>query len=171
MRHGQFSSLKRRIFGAVIPAFAATVLITAVLSAGASADPSGETSIDDKALVTYGYLRTFREELKQEILNEIGNMGGTISSDYEEITLKCGDVISLAEGTEVIFRGGNAVTVCASDEDEAGFTDFSSSEQCGSGTFLQPGHIYYKTKAESVAYIVVTGDHAAFTIRGTYATH
>ena len=173
MKNGkQTNSLSKtkKCFGIVIPAFAATALLSVSLLSGVAADPSGESSIDDKALVTYGYLQTFREELKQEILNEIGTKSNA-SSDYEEVELVRGNVLSLAEGTEVIFRGGDAVIVSCSGKDGAGFTDLSGGGQCFSGDTLLPGHIYYKTKAESVAYIVITGERAAFTIRGIYAKH
>lgn len=169
MKKACVHSKAKRVFCAVVPALAASALLSAALLSGVSADPSGESSIDDKALVTYGYLQAFREELKQEILNEIGTHGA--SSAYEEVELRRGEVLAVAEGTEIIFRGGTALAISASGQDGEGFTDLSSGDECFSGGRLQPGHIYYKTKAESIAYVVVTGERAVFTIRGTYAKH
>ena len=40
--------------------------------------------------------------------------------------------------------------------------------ECFSGDLLAFGHIYYKTRGDSRAYILITGDKAAFTLRGTY---
>ena len=152
----------------------AALLSAAVLSVsvafGASAAQSDESSIDENALITYGYLQKFREELKQEILNEIGS-GGIGSSEYTDVTLKCGDVLSLAEGSEIIFRGGNAVIVTSSLQKDAGVTDLSTGNECFSGTEMAFGHLYAKTKPESIAYVVVTGDRAVFTVRGIYAAH
>ena len=132
----------------------------------------GEESIPDpdKTFVSYAYLQNALEELRLELLEQLAGQGGTITveSSYKEVTLKKGDVLVLSTDCEAIFRGGNAAVITSSCKEGEGLTDLSMSAECFSGDLLEFGHIYYKSNGESRAYILVTGDKAAFTLRGTY---
>ncbi len=141
-------------------------------SASAADASDGETtSIDSNALVTYGYLQSVIDDLKKELLAEFsGSSGGAVSSTYHDITFPKGTVLVLGSDAEVIFRGGNAIIITTSPEPGRGITDLSAGRECFSGESLLFGHIYYKTDAESGACLLVTGDQAAFTMKGTYET-
>lgn len=153
-------------------AIAFTMLLTAFTFTASAAGEDSETSIDSNALVTYGYLQSILEDLKLELLEELSQNGGniTVGSPYTDVTVTEGTVIVLGSDAEAIFRGGDAVVITVSRNEGAGITDLSAGKECCSGDFLTFGHIYYKTKAESRAYILVTGDKAAFTMKGTYET-
>lgn len=156
-------------------ALAGVALLCSPVLFRASAEQDGEASIDDKALVTYGFLRSFREELKeelkQELLDEIGGggSGGETGSEYEEVFLECGDVLAVGAETELIFRGGGALVLSTADGEGKGLSDLSVGEELYSGDPLSFGHIYYQTETESTVFVLVTGTKAAFTIRGSYA--
>lgn len=135
----------------------------------ASADSKNE-SIPDDAVITYGYLQSILEELRLELLEELASAGGTVTieSAYKDMTLQKGDVLVLSTDCEAIFRGGNAAVITSTCHEGEGLTDLSVGTECFSGDLLQFGHIYYKTNGESRAYILITGDKASFTLRGTY---
>jgi len=165
----------------------AVALLFAAFSFGVSATDSKENPIDPNALITYGYLQSILEDLKLDILAELsesiqnGEMsvptdtpdeGGniTVGSSYTDVTFPSGTVIVLGSDAEAIFRGGDAVVITVSQSEGTGITDLSAGKECFSGEMLSFGHIYYKTDKQSRAYILVTGDKAAFTMRGTYET-
>lgn len=167
-------------------ALAVAVLFAAV-SFCVSAAGSEDTSIDPDALITYGYLQSVLEDLKLEILAELsesiqnGEMslptdipqeGGniTVGSTYSDVSFPNGTVLVLGSDAEAIFRGGDAVILTVSQAEGTGITDLSAGKECFSGEMLSFGHIYCKTETKSRAYILVTGDKAAFTMRGTYET-
>lgn len=158
-----------RLYSALL----ALMLLLAACTFSASAAEDDETSIDSNALVTYGYLQSILEDLKLELLTELaGSADGniTVNTPYTDVTFEEGTVILLGSDAEAIFRGGDAVVITVSCNAGAGITDLSEDKECFSGEFLKFGHIYYKTNAESRAYILVTGDKAAFTMKGTYET-
>ena len=130
----------------------------------------GETSIPDNAVVTYGYLQSVLEDLRLQLLEELAGQGGsiTIESEYKEVSLKKGDILVLSTDCEAIFRGGSAAVITSTCKEGEGLTDLSMGTECFSGDLLAFGHIYYKTRGDSRAYILITGDKAAFTLRGTY---
>ena len=164
----------------------AVAVLFAALSFGVSATGSDDTSIDPNALITYGYLQSVLEDLKLDILAEIAESlqngeisvptdtpdGGniTVGSSYTDVTFQSGTVIVLNSDAEAIFRGGDAVIITVAQSEGTGITDLSAGKECFSGEMLSFGHIYYKTDKKSRAYILVTGDKAAFTMRGTYET-
>ena len=124
----------------------------------------------DSTLITYGYLEQFREELKQEILNEIAANGGsvTVESIYKDISLTSGQTIILSPETEIIYRGGGAVAITSSNGESQGLTDTSVGSELFSGGALEYGHIYFASASDSKKAILVTGDKAYFTVRGDY---
>ena len=129
-----------------------------------------EDSIPEGTLITYGYLEQFREELKQEILNEIAANGGsvTVESIYKDISLTSGQTLILSPETEIIYRGGGAVAITSSNDVAQGLTDMSASKEIFSGKALEYGHIYFASASDSKKAILVTGDKAYFTVRGDY---
>lgn len=168
----------------MLPVLTAGVLTLLLLTAGFSHAPahasaenagSAESSIDSNALVTYGYLQTMLEQWKQELLRELAQSDSdvpvTLPSSYTEISLSQGTILQLHGETEAIFRGGDAIVITVSAEAGRGLTDLSANRECFSGEFLQFGHIYYKTNAQSRTYILITGERAAFTMKGTYETY
>lgn len=143
--------------------------VTCALPTTASAD-GDEVSIPEDTLITYGYLQSILEDLRLELLEELAGQGGsvTIECDYKDVTLKKGDVLVLSTDCEAIFRGGSAAFITSSCEEGEGLTDLSANTECFSGDLPEFGHIYYKTRGDSRAYILITGEKAAFTLRGTY---
>lgn len=137
---------------------------------GAEAEPNQD------ALVTYGYLQNQLDALRQELLDAIGDASGVPSAghpqsggSYRDVTLERGSVITLGMDAEVIFRGGNAVVLSVSDQAGAGVTELASGTELFSGAPLQFAHIYYQTTSGSRVALLVTGDKASFTLKGTYA--
>lgn len=149
--------------------------IVFLLAIGASAadnhnSPSvSDVSIPDDTVVTYGYLQQFKDQLKQEIIEELMQNGGIqVSSDYNDLSAKKGSIILLGSDCEVIYRGGGAVVISASPNNGDGIMDMSENLQLFSGDFLQYGHIYYPADSDAKKCILVTGDKAFFTLRGDY---
>lgn len=137
---------------------------------GAAKKSDVESNIPDDTLITYGYLMQFKEELKQEILNEMAANGGNvvIESVYKDISLTSGQTLILSPETEIIYRGGGAVAITSSNEENQGLTDMSVSKEIFSGAPLEYGHIYFASASDSKKAILVTGDKAYFTVRGDY---
>ncbi len=129
-----------------------------------------ENSIPDNVIITYGSWLQLREELKQEILNEIASNGGgiTVESTYKDISLASGQTLILSPETEIIYRGGGAVAITSSNEEAQGLTDMSVGKELFSGEALEYGHIYFASASDSKKAILVTGDKAYFTVRGDY---
>lgn len=139
---------------------------------------SGEESAPP-ALVSQEYLQKQLEALRQELLEAIeqakAGFGGDTpaatlppESDYRDVTLPRGSVLTLGADAEVIFRGGYAVVLTVSEEAGAGITELATEQELFSGALLQFARIYYKSTPESHACVLVTGDKAAFTLKGTY---
>lgn len=165
MRFFKKNSLRKRVCILLTLCLLLTVLCLSV-SAEGSTPP---------ALVSEEYLQKQLEELRQELLKAIADASGTPSGDgtaqesaYRDVTLPRGSVITLGDDAEVIFRGGNAVVLTVSDEVGAGITDLATGEESFSGTFLQFAHIYYRSTPENSVCLLVTGEKAAFTLKGTY---
>ena len=145
----------------------AAILIFAALCAPAGADESG--SIPDDVVITYGYLREFREQIKREIIEELLNDGGAVSfSDYEDITAGKGDIIVLPLGGELIFRGGSACAVSSSQDAGDGLSDISAGVEIFSGDPLVCGHIYLSAGSNAEKAVLVLSESASFTVRGDY---
>lgn len=149
----------------------ACVIIPASVAAE-EAGEGGEFSIPADTPVTYGYLEKFREQLKNEIIEELLENGGVkITSQYEDISLPQGGVLLLAPDSEVIYRGGGAVAITSSSRSGDGITDMSDGTELFSGTALKYGHIYFASESDAEKAILITGGTAYFTVRGSYETH
>ena len=134
-----------------------------------SAEDKNETSIDPDTLINYGYLQQFREELRQEIIDELLSEGGvTVTGTYADISLTEGQMIILSPNAEVIYRGGGAAAVTSAKGENEGITDMSEEKELFSGEPLEYGHIYYASASDSRKAILVTGSNAYFTVRGDY---
>lgn len=138
-----------------------------VIAAGSEASDSS-SDIPDNAVVTFGYLEQFKEKLKAEIIAELLENGISSAGEYSDITVEEGQFIYLSADSEVIFRGGAAVAITASNLNGDGFNDMSQGIEIFSGEALEYGHIYFATEADSRRAILVTGDKAFFTVRGNY---
>ncbi len=185
-KKGQTDDMKRSRYIRFYAIAIAVAVLFAAVSFCVSASGSKDSSVDPNALITYGYLQSILEDLKLEILAEVaesvqngeisvptdtpddGNI--TVGSSYTDVTFPSGTVIVLGSDAEAIFRGGDAVIISVSQSEGNGIFDLSAGKECFSGEMLSFGHIYYKPNTKSRAYILVTGDKAAFTMRGTYET-
>ena len=79
----------------------AAVLLTMVMiipsAMHISAADTSSDNIPDNAVVTYGYLEVFKEQLKQEILDELTAEGGiTASTPYSDISAKSSSFLKKA---------------------------------------------------------------------------
>lgn len=159
----------------ILPLLLALVMLVTLPLAAMSISAEGENasqkneSIPENTLVTYGYLKQFKEELRKELLDELLAEGGiSITSTYNDISAKEGQLILLSPDTEVIYRGGGATAITSSNENYEGITDMSEGRELFSGEPLEYGHIYYASESDSRKAILVTGSTAYFTIRGGY---
>ena len=149
-------------------------LLTLALLLAVFCLPVSGAESDPPALVSQEYLQKQLEALRKELLEAIANVSGTPvenltqESDYLDVTLPRGSVITLGEDAEVIFRGGNAVVLTVTGEAGAGLADLATGEEVFSGTLLQFAHIYYKSAPKGRVSLLVTGEKAAFTLKGTY---
>ncbi len=164
--------MKRFIISLALVLCVFAVAAVGALSTVAEDDVSGtDTSIPDDVFVSYGYLKVFKEQLKQEILAELGNAdvsGNANSQNYQDISATEGQIILLAPNSEVIYRGGGAAAVTSSNKEGEGITDMSFAKEIFSGEQLEYGHIYHASDSESKKAIVITGTKAYFTVRGEY---
>ncbi len=141
--------------------------ICAMTSSAESAD--SENSIPDDTLINYGYLQKFKEELKQELIEELTAQGGiTVTTVYEDVSFKEGQIIILAPDCELVYRGGGAVVITSSNQENEGITDMAEGRELFSGEPLEYGHIYFASESESHKAILITGGTAYFTVRGDY---
>ncbi len=132
---------------------------------------STKTAIPDDAIVTYGALKEYLEQFKQEILQSIQpdqtpNQGG--NGQYSDISVNQGSFIYIYESTELIYRGGGAAVITPSDTAGWGITDMSEGREIFSGAPLEYGHIYYSDSAKGKKAILITGETAYFTVKGDY---
>lgn len=167
--------MKKIIIPLVLVLLLAISLPFAAISILAEGETSAEktskktANIPDDTVITYGYLQQFKEEIRQEIIDELTSNGGiTVTSTYNDISAKEGQLIILSPESEVIYRGGGAVAITSSNAENEGITDMSEGKELFSGEPLEYGHIYYASASESRKAILVTGGTAYFTIRGDY---
>ena len=165
---GRTSAVKCKLLLFVLTLALLFACVTCALPMKASAE--NEDSIPEDALITYGYLQSILEDLRLQLLEELAGQGGSIviESEYKEVSLKKGDVLVLSTDCEAIFRGGDAAVITSSCTEGEGLTDLSMGTERFSGDLLEFGHIYYKTHGDSRAYILIVGDKAVFTLKGTY---
>lgn len=147
------------------------VLLAAILCLTASAEESSDESIYDgkkDPLVTLSYVNEIlKPQIIAEVLEQLGN-GTTATSNYTDINIECGKMLKLSTGCELIYRGGGAVIITASDCKGDGITEIASGIEYFSGTSLAFGHIYYASESTSDKYILITGEKAYFTVCGDY---
>ena len=153
-------------------------LVSSDTPALVSSDTPALVSSDTPALVSQEYLQKQLEALRKELLEVIAKAVGNASdlpaldgpqeSAYRDVTLPRGSVVTLGDDAEVIFRGGYAVVLTVSEDAGAGLADLVTGEESFSGTLLQFAHIYYKSAPGGRVSLLVTGDKAAFTLKGTY---
>lgn len=123
--------------------------------------------------VTYGYLQQFKEEIKQDIIDEVvsqiteNGISGN-NQGYQEVFASQGKTVILYPDSEIIYRGGGASVITNSKGENQGITDMSLGKELFSGQPLEYGHIYYASSSESTKAILITGEKAYFTIRGNY---
>ncbi len=163
--------MKKIIVSLVIVLVAFAVVFSAfAVNTPAENSSDSHSSVPDGALVDYGYLKVFKEELKKEILAEIAENGGLSggSSGYTDISLEEGQMIVLSPDCEVIFRGGSAVAVTSACSEGEGITDISLNTEIFSGMGLEFGHIYYPSGSSAKKAILITGQTAHFTLKGSY---
>ena len=174
--------MNRKVSGFTALALAVIVSFTLVISVCAYDSSDGISESDENIIVTYDYIKKLKEELKEEILEELqggaanGNSSDTGDSDstgenrqtYKDITLNKGQMIIFAVGSEIIYRGGNASVITSSSDKNKGVLDMSEGKELYSGQPLQYGHIYYSSDSDARKYILVTGEKAFFTVRGSY---
>lgn len=160
----------------VVVVLVAILLPVAVMMASAENESGNENnsvgseiSIPDDTVVTYGYLKMFKDQLRQELIEELAAEGGiTVKTTYEDISLKQGEMLLLSPNSEIIYRGGNAVVITSSANSTEGITDMSENKELFSGESLEYGHIYFASASESKKAVLVTGSNAYFTVRGDY---
>lgn len=152
---------------------ALVALLLPVFAMMANAENEGSSDELDfnpqETIVTYDMLLKLKDEIRAELLEELAAEGGiTIKTTYEDISVKEGEMILLSAETEVIYRGGGAVAITSSRDENDGITDMSGGTEIFSGTALEYGHIYHASASESKKAILVTGASAYFTVRGDY---
>lgn len=166
--------MKKIIVSALAAAIIATLLPIAFMIASAEKEPleneiNTANQADDEVAVTYGFLKTYMEQFKQELANELATQGGiSVDSSYKEISAKEGQVILLSPNCELIYRGGGAVAITSDCKENQGITDMSLQKELFSGEELIYGHIYYASASPSKKAVLVTGGSAYFTVRGDY---
>ena len=174
------TSLKKKF--SLLLALLLSLSLVALTASGE--EPSDGSVPPDDALVTYGYMQSQLDALRKELslamekaieqavaqaLNGEQPDVSLPTSGYHDLTLPRGSVITLGKDAEVIFRGGHAVILTPSDRTGEGVTNLATGLELFSGMPLSFGHIYHKTTPESSASLLVTGEQAAFTLKGTYA--
>lgn len=160
--------MKKLLIPLLLAALVASALpISALISAAESNEIS--SAIPDDTAITYGYLKIFKEQLRQEIIEELTASGGiTVTTDYEDVSFAEGQMIILSPNAELIYRGGGAVAITSSDAQNEGLTDMSIGRELFSGESLEYGHIYYSSESNSRKAVLITGGTAYFTVRGDY---
>ena len=156
----------------ILPLIAVLLILAVypILATASSAESArSDTNIPDDTLINYGYLQKFREELKQELIEELTASGGiTVNTEYKDVSFTEGQIIILSAEAELIYRGGGAIVITSSGEENEGITDMAEGRELFSGEALEYGHIYYASESDSRKAVLITGAKAYFTVRGDY---
>ncbi|MBR5859674.1 MAG: hypothetical protein IKZ05_07090 [Clostridia bacterium] len=146
------------------------VSVYPILATASSAESArSDTNIPDDTAISYGYLKIYMEQLRQEIIEELTAQGGiTVNTEYKDVSFTEGQMIILSSNTELIYRGGGAVVITSSGEENEGITDMAEGRELFSGESLEYGHIYYASESDSRKAVLITGAKAYFTVRGDY---
>jgi hypothetical protein len=151
----------------------AVLMFSLCIPATAEQTASTTTSESDP-LVTLSYVNeVLKPQIIAEVLQKTGNgsqavISGSSPANYQDINLESGKMIMLGENCEFIYRGGGAVIITTSPEKGDGVSDMSTGAEFFSGKPLEFGHVYYASESKAVKYILITGNKAYFTIRGSY---
>ena len=157
--------------------FIAIVVLTFSLCIPATAEQTADTTAiasNSDPLVTLSYVNeVLKPQIIAEVLQQTGNGGhiatsGSGTSAYLDLNLESGKMIMLGANCEFIYRGGGAIIITTSPEKGDGVSDMSTGAEFFSGKPLEFGHVYYASESTAVKYILVTGNKAYFTIRGSY---
>ena len=155
----------------ILPLFVSLLLVFAMFGSAFTAVAEGEfatTSDEDYYLIPVDKYETIYDDIRQQVLEEFSQqLEDALNTGYKDVTAECGQVILIPNGSEIIYRGGGAVAITASNGGEDGLTDISVSKEVYSGQKLEYGHIY-TSKAGSPKAVLVVGKTASFTIRGNY---
>ncbi len=152
----------------ILPLFLSVVMaISLPLSLNAFAE--GETSEEDYYLISASDLATLREDIRKEVLAEFQEkLDEALNTGYKEVQANQGQVVILAQDSEIICREGTAVAITSSNTEGEGLLDISIAKELFSGQRLEHSHIYSVSERESVVAVLVIGEKASFTIRGNY---
>lgn len=153
----------------LVPFWAVLLAVLMLIPTAMLVSAADTSDIPDNAVITYGYLESFKEQLKQEILEELAD--GSIvasASHYHDISAAEGQIIILSKESELIYRGGGATVITYSHDNGTGIMDMSAGTELFSGHALEYGHIYYSADGNEKTAILITGSIAYFTVRGDY---
>ena len=147
-----------------------SLLIAVLFMLAISIPASAETSKQDDPLVTLSYVNeVLKPQIIAEVLEQLGSGGTTAGgSSYNDISVANGKLLKLGADCEFIYRGGGATIITSSAQPGDGVTDMSAGTEFFSGKPLEFGHVYYASESEAVKYILITGERAYFTVRGSY---
>lgn len=158
------------LIAVMVLTFSLCITVTAGQATAAAAAVS-----ESDPLVTLSYVNeVLKPQIIAEVLRQTGygnNSAAAVtagSSAYLDIDLESGKMIMLGANCEFIYRGGGAVIITTSPEKGDGVSDMSTGAEFFSGKPLEFGHVYYASESKAVKYILVTGNKAYFTIRGSY---
>ena len=74
----------------ILPLIAVLLILAVypILATASSAESArSDTNIPDDTLINYGYLQKFKEELKQELIEELTASGGiTVNTEYKDVS-------------------------------------------------------------------------------------
>ncbi len=165
-----------------------TAVLALVVCVGAFAPEyaDAEEGGDMPTLVSVEYLEEQLNALRRELLGELEKAKAELSAvkgpeteedakapqgnGYEEVTLKRGDVLTPDGGTEILCRGGDVLLLTLTEEPGGGLTDLTDGSECFSGALLRYAHLYRRSDgAGPEVDLLVTGEEASFTVKGTYA--
>ena len=153
-------NLKRKIIPVII-----SVVLIFILCIPASAEET-----EDDPLVTLSYVNeVLKPQIIAEVLEQLGDgVVVTGNSAYKDIFTEGGKMLRLGSDCEFIYRGGGAVIITTSTDMGDGVTDMSARTEFFSGKTLEFGHVYYASESDARKFILITGERAYFTIRGSY---
>lgn len=136
---------------------------------------------DVPTLVSVEYLEEQLDALRRELLGELEKVKAELadaqkpdaeapSDGYREVTLRRGDVLTPDGDTEVLCRGGDVLLLTLTEEPGSGLTDLTDGAERFSGASLEYAHLYRRSDgAGPEVDLLVVGEEASFTVKGTYA--
>ena len=128
-------------------------IVTVAVLAATGVAAAGSIGSADDPLVTYSYVN---DTLKKEVLSEAN--GGFVL-----VTMKKGETLKGAVGTEVMLRVGTATCTASS---APGLIDTTSAGSIDNGAALSKNHLYMMTIEERG--VKATAATVKVLVRGTY---